>query len=86
MLKNIYPNPFNKSLNVEISSKYPNNKLNIHIYSLKGSLVYTKSLTPFISGDKKINVEMDNTVASGIYFLKLTTNNDEITRKISFIK
>ena len=34
----------------------------------------------------KVNIEMDNTVASGIYFLKLITNNNIKTRKISFIK
>ena len=85
-LRNIYPNPFNKNLNIEISSSYSNDNLEIYIYSLKGSLVYAKSLSPFISGDKKVNIEMDNTVASGIYFLKLITNNNIITRKISFIK
>ena len=85
-LRNIYPNPFNKNFNIEISSYYSNNNLNIYIYSLKGTLVYSKSLGPFMSGDQKINVEMSNTVASGTYFIKLITNNDEITRKISFIK
>jgi hypothetical protein len=85
-LRNIYPNPFNKNLNIEISSSYSDDNLEIYIYSLKGSLVYAKSLSPFISGDKKVNIEMDNTVASGIYFLKLITNNNIITRKISFIK
>ena len=61
---------------------------NINLYKGENSKSFLNFLKidANVLSDQKINVEMSNTVASGTYFIKLITNNDEITRKISFIK
>ena len=85
-LRNIYPNPFNKNFTIEMNNYHLNADFNIYIYSLKGTLVYKKFISRMINGEQIINIEMDNTIASGPYFLNLIINNQSVKRKILFIK
>ena len=52
-LRNIYPNPFNKNLNIEISSSYSDDNLEIYIYSQKGAWFMRNHLVPLFPGTKK---------------------------------
>jgi len=66
----IYPNPTSTSFTVNIEEK-----ATVNVYNNTGDLV----LNAIISGKEAIPL---NTIPSGIYWLKITTENTVITRKL----
>jgi len=74
-LINAYPNPFGNYLNVELEPEYKE----IEIFNLKGLTVYSQKLTQNINQIFKI--ELSN-LDSGIYFLKVKTNDNYLIRKL----
>jgi len=68
---NIYPNPTNDKLNVEIQEK-----ATLEIINTQGQIVYTKSLT-----EKQNNLDLSNLV-SGVYTLRIKTDRGIAIRKL----
>ena len=85
----IYPNPFNPETNISLDLKQQAN-VNISIYNIKGQLIKTVingSLNP-----QKYNFEWDGynnfskSVSSGIYFCKVSVNNQVIVKRMLLLK
>jgi hypothetical protein len=74
-LINAYPNPFGNYLNVELEPEYKE----IEICNLKGLTVYSQKLTQ--NNNQILKIELDN-LNSGIYFLKIKTNDNYLIRKL----
>lgn len=80
---NLYPNPINTDLNIELKSK-ENTILLIDVYNIIGEVILTKSFK-VTKGLNKIN-SFDNiaSLAKGQYNIRLITNNNVYTK--TFIK
>ena len=68
-INNVWPNPFNPSLNIEIQNSRPN-KLWIDIYDINGSHIYNLKKAFFDSGIHKFNW-VPNQIPSGQYIIVL---------------
>lgn len=84
-----YPNPFNPQTTIEFALKEPGN-VELDIYNLKGQKICTlvdKNLAAdnhsFIWNGRDEN---NNPVASGIYFYRLQTAQQVITKKMMLLK
>jgi len=69
---NIFPNPVQSSLSIKVNKPYSNIK--VEIIDVKGGIIYKKK-----SLDSPITL---NASIHGIYFVKLSVDNETITRKI----
>ena len=79
-----YPNPFNSETIISYHiPKYE--KVQISIFDLSGKLVTNLIDEYHYPGNYTINWQGDN-VGSGIYYIRLSTNNTAITRKCILIK
>jgi len=83
------PNPFNAS--TEIAFQLPAEQdVRVEIYDIFGRRIRTLFDGKAHAGTNKLvwhgNDEAGNTVASGVYFVRLRTQDKELTRKITFIK
>lgn len=85
----VYPNPFNPTVKIALNISNQS-QAQINIYNLKGQLV--KSLySGMLETGKRDFVwngldDHGKNVGSGVYFLKYTTENDNITRKLMLLK
>ena len=79
LIYNIYPNPTNDNINIQISNKY-NGKVYIEIYSISGSLlekiVYEKTDNELF---KTINI---GDFSNGVYMLNIRFNDKKIVNQI----
>ncbi len=71
----LYPNPASNQVNIEVSSHYFEQKLELHLYSTDGKLVYRKSFTPY----SKENVALLS-ISSGLYYAAILEDNRTIFR------
>ena len=70
----VFPNPSKESLN--IISKQANSEIyELEFYHINGNLIYAKQFSD------KIVLPLES-LSSGIYFLKLETNNKVLSKKI----
>ena len=84
-LDNPYPNPFNPVTTIPYSIPEDVNNLKINIYDITGRLVdqiYNGNQT---MGNHKL-IWNASRYASGIYFVKMITDKDNISRKLVLIK
>ena len=65
----VYPNPANSVLNIEFND-LSSGPTRIYIYDIKGQLVYEEQL-----GYKKYTTITTSSYESGLYFIKIVTNN-----------
>ncbi|MBN1353029.1 S8 family peptidase [candidate division KSB1 bacterium] len=83
-LENNYPNPFNQTTSIGFTLANAS-QVSLDVYDCRGRLV-----DELISGDlqaKKYSVKFDAShLASGIYFYKLSIDNDSKTKKLILIK
>jgi len=78
-----YPNPTDGLLNLEINGY--SSALNISLFSLNGSLVYSEDINDY-SPDKILKRQIDlSRFGKGVYFVRLTNNNTNKTKKILVI-
>ncbi|MBW6515511.1 MAG: T9SS type A sorting domain-containing protein [Candidatus Cloacimonetes bacterium] len=89
MLRQNYPNPFNPS--TTISFNLPSaSRVNLEIYNVKGQLVKTLLDDNRPAGEHSVvwNGTDNNSrsVGSGVYFYRLTTDNDSEMRKMLLVK
>lgn len=75
----IYPNPsIDGKVYLQYNLKEAEN-LDITVYDLRGSIVLTSKITKALNGIKTLNLE---NVASGMYFVKIATNQGFTTQKL----
>ena len=82
-----YPNPFRSSTQFAFSLPVNTEHAEISVYNLLGQLIDRIELTPEdIQGRSVIwDAERDN-IPSGVYFYKLSTDDNETIRKMVLMK
>ena len=85
-LATVYPNPFNMDFQIELNIQNNIDEITLTIFSLIGKTVYSRTINNIENGKNVIVVELDNTIASGPYFLKMENSKNRIIRKILYIK
>ena len=70
---NVYPNPFNSSLNISVENE---SLVNVKILDVAGKIVFENEFTEMQS---TLNLEA---LESGIYFLQITSNNKIAIKKL----
>ena len=73
---NVYPNPFEQSVNV-LFDEFIDNELNVTIHSLNGSLIVSKIYSPAQS----INIPLEF-LQAGTYILKISYKQKKLMSKI----
>ncbi|MCD6018022.1 MAG: hypothetical protein K0S53_1143 [Bacteroidetes bacterium] len=77
----VFPNPAKDKFTVKLNSS--DNNITAKLYSICGqemeSLVFKKET---ISGVSTINVDLQNKVPAGVYFLQITSNSKKVTKKV----
>ncbi|MBN2543265.1 right-handed parallel beta-helix repeat-containing protein [bacterium] len=85
-----YPNPFNSTTTIEYHLDLPYQKVKIEVYNLEGKLV--KSLINGFKGKGNHKITWDGkdingeNVQSGLYLIKLDSNNKTVSTKTIFVK
>jgi hypothetical protein len=80
----IYPNPFKNKLNIKYNLN-SNSNVKIIITDAYGRLIANLSNNKRQSSDNKIIWNpLKNNISKGIYFCKITADNNTITKKILF--
>jgi hypothetical protein len=75
----VYPNPAKENFTIELSNL---NSSKVEIFNLIGKLIFTKEVN-----EKKIQINNYNRFKQGVYFVKVTTkNNNKVYRKKLIIK
>jgi len=81
---NIFPNPTSGELNVEFTLS-DNSFGNINVLDLLGKRVHTITNQTFYQGENNFQIDTDN-LTSGIYFLQISAEGKQTTRKFQVIK
>lgn len=85
----IYPNPFNPISNIEFTTG-KSAPVSIMIYNLRGQKVKTLTNDIYPAGAHKLvwngTDDKNSPVASGIYYVRMTADNQSTSRKIVLIK
>jgi hypothetical protein len=77
----VFPNPFNESTNVEITTGDLDNSVTIRVVNFLGQQVYVETLNVASSSVVRHNVAM-NELSKGVYFLTVETNTTKETVKL----
>jgi hypothetical protein len=83
-VQSVMPNPFKNNLEINFASATELN-LEVQVSNLKGEIMFTKTLNTE-AGMQKISLAEAETLAEGIYFLKLTTNGISEVHKLIKVK
>ena len=83
-LLHTYPNPFNPSINIEYSNDTME-KMSIKIYNIKGEHIETLVDSHVSVGQYKVSWNGSN-YSTGIYFIRFSSGNKLITKKIILLK
>jgi hypothetical protein len=79
---NIYPNPSNGLLNIDINIANGND-VTVEVVDLLGSVVYFKNLNN--TSAQSLDVDLSNET-NGVYFVKVKINEDVFTSKVTLTK
>ncbi len=82
----MYPNPFNSSFTISLNIDRKLMPIKIDIVSLTGRTIKSKTVYPSSLGQINIKMGLDNTNASGYYFLKVTKGAKMFSKKLLFLK
>lgn len=84
-----FPNPFNQMTTIRFNLFQPE-KVRIEILNINGELIKTLTDQIFQSGMNEIywdgTNELNQRVASGVYFYRILTNGNEISKKLLLLK
>ncbi len=89
-LQQNFPNPVRQSTTISFALPQNVTSAELKIYNIKGQLV--KSFIPDLSEGPVFNLQWDGkdnqekSVANGVYFYRLTTNEKDITKKLLLLK
>lgn len=85
-----YPNPFNPETTITFALKAKSTNAELAIYNIKGQLVKTLVSGTIEAGTHSIvwkgTNNQDHNVASGVYYYKLKTENQTLTKKMILMK
>ena len=85
-----YPNPFNPETTISFTLTESSDNVNIEIYDIRGRKIKNLYKGALNEGLNNIvwngNDELNNNVASGVYFIRVKTNHESIERKILLLK
>lgn len=79
---NIYPNPTNDVLNVEIKNQIIGSQISLSIIDVSGKII--SSITTNVNSEKQEETLNVNQLSSGLYFVEMNTGKGKLTSK--FIK
>ena len=77
---NAYPNPFNGEVNIEYSTNYSSN--NLEIYNIKGQKIYSRKDLPSVASV----VWKCEDQTSGIYLINISNSKQKYVKKIMYLK
>ena len=77
---NVFPNPANDLLTINLINLKNNQDVNLSIFDFKGAFISTTSIN-VSSNDFKHKLDVSN-LKSGVYFMNITTENETIVEKI----
>lgn len=80
-----YPNPFNPSTNISWKTNKAGRNI-IKIYDINGNEIETLVDGYFEAGDHSIIYQTNSSMTSGVYLLRLISNNQSQTKKIVLMK
>ena len=77
----IYPNPFNNSFNISLSSNFIGHKIDVSVYDMRGRLIIQENS---VFDQKEISVDNLKSISNGTYFIKIKDleNQQLITKKL----
>jgi hypothetical protein len=75
----LYPNPTNGELNIQISNQLISDKLQINIYDISGKIIHSTTVS-----NNKINLDV-NHLENGVYFLQINIDDKKYLKE-RFIK
>jgi hypothetical protein len=78
---NAFPNPFSDEFAVDIVLSESQDAV-LEVFAMNGQKVYRQNLVSLQTGQNRIPVKFDNELLGGTYFVKLTTNTDDLIRKV----
>ncbi len=82
---NIYPNPFREQVSIELPA-LKGEHLSVDIYNLRGQKVRSILKGSYLSGSTNLRWdgcdELGSPVSSGIYFLKIESKQESITKRL----
>ncbi len=88
-LNSIYPNPFNPETTISYSLNQ-SSKVRLEVYNVKGQLVKTLLDTQMPAGNHNLtwqgNDNRGNNVSSGIYYIRMSSDNFSTSRKVMLLK
>jgi hypothetical protein len=79
-----YPNPFNAQTNIDIDLDN-DSRVELSVYDITGAKVTTLVDGQLQAGHHSINWDAAQ-VASGVYYYKMRSNGEELTRKMTLLK
>ena len=84
-IKSAYPNPFNSAVNIHYTLSNPRD-ITLKIFSINGTQILKESFPQQTVGKHVFRWQPEKHIASGIYFLTLSTSHGIVSRKLLFIK
>ena len=77
----IYPNPFNNSFNISLSSNFIGHKIDVSVYDMRGRLIIQENS---VFDQKAISIDNLKSISNGTYFIKIKNleNQQLITKKL----
>lgn len=82
----IFPQPASSELTIEIKSIENQFKTNFELIDIMGKTTQTFEQQDLTLGKNKISLQLNNKTASGIYFLKISTNDKNVIQKVIIAK
>lgn len=79
MTFDVYPNPSSGIINLNINNPSKSKEVKIEVFNSEGLLVYVENLEGFDYGIKTIDLSK---ATKGLYFIKLTSQDNKIERKV----
>ena len=85
LLMNVYPNPFNPELNINLKINTPD-FYDLEIYDINGKLIETLGKDVYLEKESNYYQWNGKNYHSGIYFISLSGNNRDQVIKVTLVK
>ena len=77
----VYPNPFKDQINIKLDLQQAGD-ISINLFDINGKLLITQNQTNIGIGEHLFNLNNSVPLPSGMYFLRVATENSVITKKL----
>ena len=82
----IFPNPFNSFLNIKISNSYAPEEYELKVYNIKGQEIPFLNKKVILNNNETLIGLNFNQLSSGIYFIKILTKHNVLTKRCVLVK